>query len=139
MLLGTAVLVAWIGQPLAERQAEPQALPQPTGHVSPPPPSVAPARPAARTSEPARTTARAVRLDINRASVEELQTLPGIGAVLAQRIVERRAARPFQTVGQLRSVKGIGAKRFARLQSRVTVGPVRNADPSGPRQPKEAL
>jgi competence protein ComEA len=61
-------------------------------------------------------------LDLNRASADELETLPGIGAVLAQRVVAfRESAGQFRTVEDLRGVKGIGAKKFDRLKSLVTV------------------
>jgi competence protein ComEA len=62
------------------------------------------------------------RLDLNRASVDELQQLPGIGPVLAQRVVERRAkSGGFRSVDDLRRVKGIGAKRLERVKPLVTV------------------
>jgi competence protein ComEA len=61
-------------------------------------------------------------LDLNRASADELETLPGIGAVLAQRVIAfRESAGRFRTVEDLRGVKGIGAKKFDRLKSLVTV------------------
>jgi len=60
-------------------------------------------------------------MDVNRASQEELQTLPGIGPVLARRIVDRRTARPFRDVEELTEVKGIGEKRLARLRPLLTV------------------
>jgi len=63
------------------------------------------------------------RLDINRATVEELQTLPGIGERLAKRVIERRSARgSFHTVEDLLEVKGIGVKRLNRLRPFLTAG-----------------
>ena len=61
-------------------------------------------------------------LDLNRATAGELEALPGIGAVLAQRVIAfRESAGRFRTVEDLREVKGIGAKKFGRLKSLVTV------------------
>jgi competence protein ComEA len=64
-----------------------------------------------------------VRLDINRATREEFQALPGIGEQLAKRVIERRAARgSFRTVEDLLEVKGIGVKRLDRLRPFLTAG-----------------
>ncbi len=58
-------------------------------------------------------------LDLNAATVEQLQELPGVGPVLAQRIVDWRVAHGrFSSVDELREVSGIGAKKFADLRSR---------------------
>lgn len=63
-------------------------------------------------------------LDLNRASAGELEALPGIGTVLAQRVIAfRTAAGGFRTVDDLREVKGIGTKKFDRLKTLVTVLP----------------
>ena len=68
-------------------------------------------------------TTEAQRLDINRATVEELQSLPGIGEVLARRVVERRTVRGlFNTVEDLLEVKGIGEKRLNSLRPLILVG-----------------
>ncbi|WHZ29831.1 MAG: hypothetical protein OJF51_004633 [Nitrospira sp.] len=67
-------------------------------------------------------TAIRSRLDLNRASADELEALPGIGAVLAQRvIVFRESVGRFQKIEDLRGVKGIGAKKFEHLKSFVMV------------------
>lgn len=61
------------------------------------------------------------RVNINTASAEELQSLPGIGPVLAGRIIEyRRQYGPFIDVEQLVEVKGIGPKVLERLRPLVT-------------------
>jgi competence protein ComEA len=61
-------------------------------------------------------------VDLNTATVEQLDALPGIGPVLAQRILDWRAAHgAFTSVDQLKDVSGIGDATFADLQSLVTV------------------
>lgn len=63
------------------------------------------------------------RLDINKASAQELEALPQIGPALAQRIVEFRTQQgPFRSVDDLLKVQGIGEKLLARLRDLVTVG-----------------
>lgn len=70
---------------------------------------------------PARqATARLV--DLNQATVSDLEALPGIGPKLAQRVIEHRDERgPFRTVEDLRQVRGIGRKKFDRLRPHVLV------------------
>jgi competence protein ComEA len=61
-------------------------------------------------------------LDLNTASVAELDALPGVGPVTAQRIVEWRSRNGrFASVDQLREVEGIGERRFAQLRELVRV------------------
>lgn len=61
-------------------------------------------------------------LDLNRAEADDLEELPGVGPVLAQRILEWRDANgPFTEVGQLRDVAGIGEKTFQSLAPLVGV------------------
>ena len=63
------------------------------------------------------------RVNVNRATAAELEALPGIGAVLAQRIVDQRAKRgPFRRTRDLLQVAGIGEAKFRDLADRVTVG-----------------
>ncbi len=57
------------------------------------------------------------RLNINTGSIEDLETLPGIGIVLAQRIVHRRTTLGrFHSIEELKEVKGIGEGRLRRLR-----------------------
>ncbi|MEU4255079.1 MULTISPECIES: ComEA family DNA-binding protein [Streptomyces] len=59
-------------------------------------------------------------VSLNTATVEQLDTLPGVGPVLARQIVEHRTRQGgFRSVEELRDVRGIGARRFADLQPRV--------------------
>jgi len=63
-------------------------------------------------------------LDLNVANAVELESLPGIGPVLARRIVEYRQRRgPFKTVDDLLQVRGIGARSLAKLRQQVVVLP----------------
>lgn len=63
-------------------------------------------------------------IDLNRASVEDFEQLPGVGPVLARRVVAYRESRGrFDAVEELRGVKGIGQKKLERLRRLVTVAP----------------
>ena len=64
-------------------------------------------------------------IDLNRAGVDELQRLPGIGPALAERIVAERRVQPFGSVADLERVRGIGAATVARLRPLAVVGPTR--------------
>lgn len=60
-------------------------------------------------------------VNVNTASQEELQSLPGIGEVIAQRIIEYRETHgPFQAPEDLLKVKGIGPKKLETLRDRIT-------------------
>lgn len=64
----------------------------------------------------------ATPLDVNRATLEDFERLPGIGPGLAKLLLAHRAQHgPFLRVEDLRAVKGIGQKRFERLAPLVTV------------------
>lgn len=64
----------------------------------------------------------AAKLDVNRATLEEFERLPGIGPGLAKLLLAHRTQHgPFLRVEDLRAVKGIGQKRFERLVPLVTV------------------
>lgn len=59
-------------------------------------------------------------LGLNSATVDQIEELPGVGEVLAQRIIEFREAHGgFQSVEQLREVSGIGPRKFAEIKDKV--------------------
>jgi len=63
------------------------------------------------------------KININLASSTELTDLPGIGSVLASRIVDhRRQHGDFLSIEDIRNVSGIGEKRFEAIQDKITVG-----------------
>jgi competence protein ComEA len=63
-------------------------------------------------------------LDLNRATEQDFDALPGIGPRLAERIMEyRQSAGAFHSLDELRDVKGIGNKKFERIRPLVTVTP----------------
>ena len=69
-------------------------------------------------------------LDLNRATEEDFDALPGIGPRLAERILEyRQSVGVFHSLDELREVKGIGKKKFERIRPLVTV--TSDAEPSG--------
>ncbi|NGM15543.1 ComEA family DNA-binding protein [Verrucosispora sp. CWR15] len=62
------------------------------------------------------------RVNLNTATSAQLETLPGVGPVLAQRIIEYRDQHGgFRSVGDLRQVTGIGDARYEQLKDLVTV------------------
>ena len=62
-------------------------------------------------------------IDINTATAQELEGLPGIGEVLAARIVAYREEHgPFQRTDQLMAVRGIGPVKYEEIRHLVTVG-----------------
>jgi len=61
-------------------------------------------------------------LDLNTATIEELDRLPGVGPVIAQRIVAWRTEHGrFRTIDQLKDVSGVGAATFASLRKLIAV------------------
>ncbi len=80
---------------------------------------------AAGPSRPARDPAalRAPQLDLNRASQEDLESLPGVGPVMAERILRLRLELGrFRSVEELQTVRGIGPATIERIRSVVIIG-----------------
>jgi len=64
------------------------------------------------------------KIDINKATFEQLVDLPGIGTVLAQRIIDYRLENgPFKKLGDIQSVKGISHKLYQRIIDLLTLTP----------------
>jgi competence protein ComEA len=78
-------------------------------------------KPAAR---PAAAAAPAAIVNLNTATLAQLQTLPGIGARTAQAILDHRQKNGgFKKIEELMNVKGIGEKSFLKLKPMVVVSP----------------
>jgi competence protein ComEA len=64
-------------------------------------------------------------VNINTATSEQLQTVPGIGPSTAQKILQmRKSYGPFKSVDDLLAVRGLGQKRLDRMRKYLTVGKV---------------
>lgn len=62
-------------------------------------------------------------INLNTASSTELQEVPGIGPVTADKILKmRKSYGPFKSVDDLRAIKGIGPKRLEKMRKYLTVG-----------------
>jgi len=122
--------VRGVGPALMERlrplvEVRPQEAPTDDGDPAPPP-----ILPAPKSGKPAAPSAPAVRnkadgparpINVNTASADELQQLPGVGPTISARIIQARELRPFQSVDELRRVKGIGVKTLEALRPFVKV------------------
>jgi len=83
------------------------------------------AQPARRaTPTPPKSAPPAQPVDVNRASEDELRALPGIGGVLAARIVEARERDgPFASLDDLRRVRGLGRAKLEKLTAAIALRP----------------
>jgi len=85
-----------------------------------------------QTRLPPRSPEPVNRLDINAAGSRELESLPGIGPVLARRIVEFRDKNPpFRRVEEILIVRGIGRRKFEALRDRIRVADSTGRPPGG--------
>ena len=93
------------------------------GEVSPPTvASVAPSRTPRSAPQAAATATTQFPINLNTATADQLEAIPGIGPVLAQRIIEYRQTHGrFQSVDELLEVRGIGPKRLENMRPYVVV------------------
>jgi len=67
-------------------------------------------------------TAPGEKVNLNTATQEQLQTLPGVGPAIAQRIIEHRNKNgKFNRIEDILNIKGVGEKIFQRIKDRLTV------------------
>jgi competence ComEA-like helix-hairpin-helix protein len=100
---------------VAEKMARPRALPlantpsaEPGFH-----PSSSTVGPVEVKNSHAKEKIQLGRIDINTATEKELKMIPGVGPVMASRII---AARPFRSADDLKKVNGIGDKKYAKIR-----------------------
>jgi competence protein ComEA len=107
--------------------APPTLTPVPTVTVGPGTPSPTPAD--TPTSPPVPTTSRTqaasgAKININTATLAELDQLPRIGPAIAQRIIDYRTTNgPFGRIEDIMNVRGIGPATFDQIKDLITVGP----------------
>lgn len=130
VLPGTDVTALNLARKLADGEQIYVGIPIPPGAAAPPPD---PAVPSDATSPDASTKkskkgkgtaelAPGQKIDLNTASANDLESLPGVGDATAQRIVTWRSQHgSFNSIDQLRDVGGIGDAKFAKLKDLVTV------------------
>jgi competence protein ComEA len=107
-----------VGINLAQELQDQQQVYVPhAGEVEPPPP--------VRGGEPESlpgSRAMDIKIDINTATAEQLDSLPGIGPAFAQRIIEYRETNgPFKSIEDITLVSGIGDATFAKIRDLITV------------------
>jgi competence protein ComEA len=62
------------------------------------------------------------KININTASIEDLDTLPGIGEVTAQKIIDYRTQKGrFKTVDEIKEVNGIGEAKFEKIKELISI------------------
>ena len=86
-------------------------------------------------------------VNINTATSEELQQVPGIGPATAQKILQmRKSYGPFKNVDDLLAIRGLGEKRLDKMRKYLTVGkisppkaaqPAAQSPPLPPKQPEK--
>jgi len=137
MLAATMGVVCGIGWSVPDTLARPvhsgvQSIPDPKSsllsEVLRPPAPTSPVAPLGISSHQNGSVAgwrqEGATLDVKRASAQEREQLPGIGPILAERIVDyRKSGKTFRAIEDLRDVKGIGKKKFEPRRALVMVTP----------------
>jgi competence protein ComEA len=78
-------------------------------------------------------TEAATKIDLNKASQKQLESLPGIGPALADRIIKHRKKNGrFKRIEELLNVRGIGEKKFLKLKDRIQVSKTTGKDVKEP-------
>lgn len=71
------------------------------------------------------------KIDLNEATRSQLNGLPGIGPVIAERILElREKSGPFKRIEDLMNIRGIGEKKFLKLKDLITIKSRQQSDES---------
>ena len=79
-------------------------------------------------SLPAKKKPPSAPINLNTASSEELQQVPGIGPVTAEKILQmRKSYGAFKSVDDLSAIRGIGPKRLEKMRKYLTVGKAASA------------
>lgn len=74
------------------------------------------------TSSGSKSNEKSGKININTATQADLETIDGIGPALAERIIEyRKQNGKFKNIDELKSVKGIGDKKFESIKEKITV------------------
>ena len=97
-------------------------------------------------SLPAKKKPPAVPVNLNTATSEELQQVPGIGPVTAEKILQmRKSYGAFKSVDDLSAIRGIGPKRLEKMRKYLTVAkaaaaakPANSPKPAAPPKPSTA-
>lgn len=61
------------------------------------------------------------KVNLNTATLEELQELPGVGEVIAQRIIDYRSENPFENVEEIIEINGVGETRYNKIKDLITI------------------
>jgi competence protein ComEA len=87
---------------------------------------VAPAGAQGKPAKPKAAATVATPVNLNTATLAEIEALPGVGSATAKLIVEHRQKNGgFKKIEELMNIKGIGEKSFLKLKPMVTVAPVK--------------